>query len=133
MPTPEQPPPEHEPPYEVPAYHQTARYPSERPAGKAYEKAQALIYKRQDVDLSTYRLIYQKRWHVSVLGEVPPTEVDRRVRQILSSGEPATLPDDVLRALNHRRLLARQMQPWVEAHHIPGTILDLGELGKHEQ
>src|SRR3954463_13808217 len=112
MPGPEHPPTENKPPAELPAYHQTARYPNERPAGKAYEKAQALIYKRPDVELSTYRLIYQKRWPVSVLGEVPAAEVDRRVRRILSNGEQATLPDDVLTALNHRRLLAKQIQPW---------------------
>ena len=111
----------------MPAYHQTSRYPSERPSLKAYAKAQELIYKRPDVDLSTYRLIYQQRWHVSVLGDNPPVEVDRRVRKILASGEPATLPDEILKALNHRRLIAKQIQPWVELHHRPGAILDVNE------
>ena len=111
----------------MPGYHQTSRYANERPSLKAYAKAQELIYKRPDVDLSTYRLIYQQRWHVSVLGDSPPVEVDRRVRKILESGEPATLPDEVLKALNHRRLLAKQIQPWVELHHRPGTILDVNE------
>jgi hypothetical protein len=93
MPTPEHLQPNTAPPYELPGYHQTSRYANERPSLKAYAKAQELIYKRQDVDLSTYRLMYQQRWHVSVLGDVPPAEVDRRVRKILESGEPATLPD----------------------------------------
>jgi hypothetical protein len=88
---------------------------------------QALIYKRSDVELSAYRLIYQQRWHVSVLGDVPPAAVDKRVRQILSTGEAASLPDEILKALNHRRLLAKQIQPWVEAHHRPGMIFDVGD------
>jgi hypothetical protein len=65
--------------------------------------------------------------HVSVLGDVPPAAVDKRVRQILSTGEAASLPDEILKALNHRRLLAKQIQPWVEAHHRPGMIFDVGD------
>jgi hypothetical protein len=132
MPSPEYPPPDHEPAHELLAYHQTARFPNERPAGKAYAKAQDLIHRRLDVDISAYRLIVQKRCHVSVLGDAPPADVDKRVRQILSTGEAATLPEDMLRLLNHRHL-AKQMQPWAEAHHIPGKIIDLGEPGKQQQ
>jgi hypothetical protein len=133
MPSPEQPQPESEAPKELPAYHQAARYRNERPAGKAYTKAQELIYKRSDVDLSAYRLLVKKQWHVSVLGEMPPEEVDKRVRQILASGEPATLPEEILRVLHHRRLLAKQVAPWVEAHHTPGMEVDLGEPGKQQE
>jgi hypothetical protein len=109
MPSPEHPPPAPEPSAELPGYHQTSRYPSERPAGNTYEQAQALIYNRQDVDLSTYRLIYEKRWHVSVLGDIPPADVHKRVRQILGSGEPATLPDNVTPA--QRAVTPRQSYP----------------------
>jgi hypothetical protein len=133
MPSPEHPAAENEPAKELPAYHQAARYRTERPAGKAYAKAQELIYKRDDVDLSAYRLLVRKQWHVSVLGELPPEEVDKRVRQILKSGEPATLPEEILRVLNHRRLLAKQVAPWVEAHHTPGMVVDLGEPGKQQE
>ena len=133
MPSPEHPSAENEPPNELPAYHQAARYRTERPAGKAYTKAQDLIYKRSNVDLSAYRLLVRKQWHVSVLGEMPPEEVDKRVRQILKSGEAATLPEEILRVLNHRRLLAKQVAPWVEAHHTPGMTIDLGEPDKQQE
>ena len=137
MPSPERPPTDSEPPHELPAYHQTARFQNERPAGKAYAKAQELIHRCLDVDLSAYRLIFQKRWHVSVLGDVPPADVDKRVRQILASGEPATLLDDTLRTLNHRRLLAKQMQPWVEGHYAPGEKIIYpqhpGQPGKQQE
>ena len=133
---PEHPPPDHEPRAELPSYHQSARFPNERPAGKAYAKAQDLIHRRLDVDLSAYRLIVQKRWHVAVLGDTPPSDVDKRVRQILATGEQATLPEDMLRALNHRRLLAKQMQPWVEGHYVPGEKIissqGAGEPGKEQ-
>src|SRR5437764_1388546 len=46
MRSPERPSAEGEPPHELPAYHQTARYQNDRPAGKAYTKAQDPIYKR---------------------------------------------------------------------------------------
>ena len=42
-------------------------------------------------------------WHVAVLGQTSPEQLHRRITEILSSGEPVTLPDDDLIALNEWR------------------------------
>jgi hypothetical protein len=106
---------------DLPTYHRAARYQNERPSLKAYTKAQELIRQREDVDLPSYCIIFHKQWHVTVLGEVPPAEIDQRVQSILATGQRTTLPDLVLKTLNHRRLLARDIQPYVEMHHQLGT------------
>ncbi len=108
---------------DLPPYHRAARYQNERPSQKAYTKAQELVHHRADVDLSAYRIIFQKHWHVTVLGDPPPDDVDQRVQAILATGERTTLPNLVLTTLNHRRLLARDLHPYVELHHRPGTLL----------
>jgi hypothetical protein len=99
---------------------------------RSYDMASA-TNSRSDVDLSSYRLLVRKQWHVAVLGELPPEAVDKRVRQILASGEAVSLPEDILRVLNHRRLLAKQVAPWVEAHHTPGMVVDLGDPDKQQE
>ena len=39
------------------------------------------------------------------------------------NGEPATIPEDVLKLLNARRAAATEAGPWVEGHYRPGTRL----------
>jgi hypothetical protein len=41
----------------------------------------------------------------------------------LAAGEPAVVPEDVLRLLNARRTAATQVGPWVEGHYRPGKRL----------
>src|SRR6266550_4107661 len=84
-PTPEQPRP----------YYQAARFSGERPAGRAYARAQELIY-QQPCDLSAFRFLLERNWHVAIVGETPPAALDRSLRRILARGEPTTLPNDLL-------------------------------------
>jgi hypothetical protein len=123
MPSPERPsdgaPREQEP---VP-YYKVARFRGERPAGQAYAQAQAAIFRAEDCDLSAYRMQINRVWHVTVLGQSPPQELDERLTRILARGEPATLPDDVLRLLQERRAQAAKQGLWVERHHRPGERL----------
>ena len=108
----------------APPYYRAARFRNERPAGKAYGKAQALIYKaRETIDLSCYRFHLNKVWHVTVLGDPPPEELEKKLTQILATGEPATLPSEVLEQLARRRAEAQQLGPWVEGHYRPGERL----------
>ena len=46
--------------------------------------------------------------------------LERKPEKILASGEAVELLEDILEALWQRRELAKQINPWVEAHHRPG-------------
>lgn len=105
---------------EIAPYSQTARYPADEPARRAYQATQDTIHdERARCDLSTYRFLLDRVWHVAVLGSPPPEPVDLRLRAILSSGEPVELPREVLGALTARREQARRFGPWVERHERP--------------
>src|SRR5215217_895888 len=104
----------------LPAYHQAAHFPGEEPAGAAYQKAQETIFANEGCELSTYRFHMDRVWHVAVLGDPPPQQLDATLREILAAGEPAALPPEVLQQLNDRRLQAIKQAPWVERHYRPG-------------
>ena len=109
---------------ELPRYHQAARFAGEEPAVQAYFAAQETIFAHAgDVDLSAYRFLLDRVSHVVVLGGPPPTELHDALRAILAAGEPATLPEEVLKLLHARRAQASRAGPWVEGHHRPGTRL----------
>ncbi len=114
-------------------YSLAARYQDERASGRSYEEAQAFIYTNAQLELSAYRLQLPRvdaprrrlnspafDWYVAVVGEQPPAEFDTRLRRILLTGEPASLPDEVLKYLFERRAQASQMGSWVEGHYRPG-------------
>ena len=114
-------------------YALAARYQDERASGRSYEEAQEFIYTNTQLELSVYRLQLPQvdaprrrlnatafDWYVAVVGEQPPEEFDVRLRRILSTGEPASLPDEVLTHLLERRAQATQMGSWVEGHYWPG-------------
>jgi hypothetical protein len=106
-------------------YYQAARFAGDAEAGQAYLKAQAEILRAPEADLSTYRLQLNQVWHVTVLGEQPTRVLERRLRRILATGEPATLPDEVLELLQRRRAQATELGPWVEKHQRPGERFQL--------
>lgn len=104
-----------------PGYYRAARFPGREEARRFYHPAQRLIHKT-DVDLSTFRLQLDRVWHVAILGPTnPPEEIAKNVEDILSPGEPATLPPDLLKALLARR--KQVLSPgttWFERHYRPG-------------
>ena len=104
---------------ELPTFHQTARFSGEAPAGRAYEQAQEALYTGPPNDLSTYRIILNQAWYVTVIGDHPPRELRDQLRTILTTGEPATLPDELLRSLHERRRQAIRRGPWTERHYRP--------------
>jgi hypothetical protein len=97
-------------------YFKVARFTGERPAGRAYNQAQELIYRAPACGLSVYRLQLEASWHVAVVGEEPQRKLQRRLEDILSTGEPTTLPEEILRELERRRAQATKLGPWVERH-----------------
>ncbi len=108
----------------MPRYHQAARFPGEEPAGIAYFAAQETVAAHAgDVDLSAYRFQLDRIFHVAVLGDPPPAALHDALRSILAAGEPAAVPEDVLRLLNTPRTAATQVGPWVEGHYRPGKRL----------
>ena len=99
-------------------YYQAARFSGERPAGRAYARAQDLIY-QEPCDLSAYRFLLERSWHVAIVGEPPPAALERSLRRILTWGESTTLPDALLQQLWERRTQATKLAPWVELHERP--------------
>jgi hypothetical protein len=106
---------EHEPQ----PYYQAAKFAGERPAGQAYFAAQEVLYTNTENDLSAYRFLLYRIWHVAVLGEQPQEALALQLQAILASGEAVSLPDDVLGLLFARRQQAKQLGPWVERHERP--------------
>lgn len=100
-------------------YCRAARFPSERSAGRAYDRAQETLFNDPGCDLSAYRLLLERRWYVAILGEQPRPDLDRRLEQILARGEPASLPESILAELQHRRAQSIKLSPWVERHLFP--------------
>ena len=111
---------EHDP---VP-YQRAARFAGEQPAGQAYFAAQRVIYEApQPLDVSVFRLQLNQIWHVAALGLVPPAPVLQAIEDILATGEPAELPQEVWQALAERRAQAIRRGPWMERHQRPGQQL----------
>ena len=124
MPQPERRPRPRPPESELPAYHQAARFADEPSAGDAYARTQELLSARDDVELSAYRFLLNAVYHALVLGDPPPRDVHAGLRTIFAAGEPAQLPEDVLKLFNARRREATWTGPWVEGHYRPGTRLE---------
>ena len=103
-------------------YYLAARYAGERPAGRAYFEGQETIL-RADCDLSVFRFQLNRVWHVAVLGEKPPDDLEDKLKTILSRGTPAPLPPEVLQTLASLRANATRQGPWVERHFRPGQRL----------
>ena len=70
-----------------------------------------------------FRLQLNHLWHVAALGIVPPVPVLQAIEDILGTGEPVTLPADVVAALEARRAQATRRAPWVQRHFRPGRPL----------
>jgi hypothetical protein len=100
-------------------YVRAARFVTDEPALAAYTEAQEIIFSAE-CDLSAYRIRYLNVPHVVVLGQTPPAEIGERIDRLLTTGEPANLPQDIVKTLAQRRVLAKRLGPWVEGHYRPG-------------
>jgi hypothetical protein len=123
MPSPEFPYEEPSPEPEPRSYSQPARFPGAQRAGQIYQQLRELLYRTPDSDISVYQLQLDHVYHVAVLGDPPPAELDRRIIGLLALGEPTTLPPAALQALVERRRQMTQHGGWVEDHHRPGERL----------
>ena len=104
-------------------YVRAARYDADADALAIYTQAQELIFS-SDADLSAYRIRYANVPYVVVLGQAPQPDLGQQVDALLSNsngrGEPANLPQDIIKTLSQRRNQARRLGPWVEGHYRPG-------------
>jgi hypothetical protein len=57
----------------------------------------------------------------AVLGEQPREDLEQRLQAILSRGEPASLPEEILKELKRRRAQPTELGPWVERHVRPSN------------
>ena len=88
-------------------------------AGRAYEAIQETIFASQS-ELSCFRFQLNDVWHDAVLGQVPPPDLGVRLDDLLSTGEPTSIPSEVLRYLKARRAQAVSSGlPWIERHRRP--------------
>ena len=94
-----------------------AKFQAEPVSRRAYFTAQDAIKKHQDNDLSVYRFQLTGVFHVAVLGVTPPEPLEQQLRQILATGAPATLPENIVALLFARRIQATQHGPWIERHY----------------
>ncbi|MGE4053433.1 MAG: hypothetical protein AB7F99_01435 [Vicinamibacterales bacterium] len=107
---------EHHLEQEPDAYLRCARFPDAASAGRAYDAVQEAIFASQS-DLSCFRFQLNDVWHDAVLGQVPPPEFSLRLDTLLSTGEPTTLPAEVLHHLKTRRAAAvASGLRWIERH-----------------
>ena len=104
-------------------YYQAARFTGEKPAGRAYRQAREAIFTAPDCDLSAYRFHLSRVWHVAVVGEQPPEDLEHQLQKILSRGELTSLPEQLVRMLEQRRVQATRLGSWVEGHYRPGRDL----------
>ena len=110
--------------YDPVPYLRVARFVGEQPAGVAYFQAQEAVYAAAGaVDVSVYRFQLVRVYHVAVLGQPLPPELDATLAGILAAGEPATLPPQVLQQLAERRAEAMKRGPWIQRHYRPGQRL----------
>lgn len=84
-------------------YVNVTRFSGEKPAGRAYRRAQDLLFRTPDCELSAFRFHLNRIWHVAVLGDQPSEDLDRQLRLILSHGQPISLLEQVLAQLQQRR------------------------------
>ncbi len=103
----------------LPEYYQAAGFQDEQRSVEAFFQAQDAIF-AVAFNVSAYRIQRNQLWLVAVLGETPPQEFAQRIQSILSTGEPVTLPPDILTFLNQRRIQASGLGDWVEGHYRPG-------------
>lgn len=102
---------------ELEHYEKASKFVGEEPAGLAYAEAQEVIYTDTSCDLSTYRLQLNEEWHVAVLGLKPQEQTLRRLEDILATGEPTTLPAEIMSYLRRRRTIMTKKATWVERHY----------------
>ncbi|GEM_PF-966528 len=94
-----------------------SKFQAEPVSRRAYFTAQSTIKKHWDNDLSVYRFQLSGVFHVAVLGLTPPVPLEQQLRLILATGDPATLPENIVALLFARKIQASQHGPWIERHY----------------
>jgi len=105
-------------------YYMASCFRSDLPAKIAYSQAEELIFRDRKADLSAYRFLLDNVRHVAVVGAPPHERLQKQLEKILSYGEPATLPEEIVTALHKRRVEMKRHGEWVEGHYRPGKKLD---------
>ena len=100
-------------------YYLARRFRTEPLGAVAYRKVRDLIY-GSNHELSVYRFQLSQIFHVAVIGTPPPEPFEQRIRRLLSSGDRAELPHDILSVLYQRRAEASRHGAWIERHFGPG-------------
>jgi hypothetical protein len=99
----------------LPEYRHAVRFPDEPSSNTAYEQTRDII-RDEPCDLSLYRtaLLPALTWYVIILGQIPEEDLQERIYEALEGGEAVSLPEEVWRQFNQRRLEQSGKGPWVE-------------------
>ena len=121
--------PEYEPQFHP--YYLAATFRTRDEAQEPYTRAQQMIERDEDVELSAYR--FERRphdpkqqplprpWYVVVLGDAPPEPIQQQFQDILGAGELTQLSLETIVTLAKRRESETQKGSWVEGHHGAGV------------
>lgn len=102
-----------------PLYCWAVSFPDDTTSESAYFQAQHTIF-LSDCDVSVFRFGLHGVRYVAVIGQPPPADLDAKLRDVLSTGAPASLPNGILGFLAERRRHAQRLGPWVEGHYRQG-------------
>jgi hypothetical protein len=101
-------------------YSLAAAFGDSRRAGRAYNRAQDLLFATEDCELSVYRFSVGPTWYVAIVGDPPTVALEQQLRRVLTYGRLTPLPPEFIEALMQRRAEATKLGPWVEGHYGQG-------------
>ena len=105
-----------------------SRFDSRETSQAPYDTIQGIVREYEAAEFSVFRFIQNwpesmskapastKRWYVAVIGHSPPEPLLAKVAEMIQTGEPVPLPDEVVAELARRRLNETAKRPYTEIH-----------------
>lgn len=85
-------------------WYKAYTFPTQEVARSLWKRVQSSLI-TENIDITTFSIIYAGKWYVVCLSEVTPTlPIQHKISQLLTSGTPASLPQQTIMQLLERRL-----------------------------
>ena len=106
----------------------SSRFASRETSQAPYDSIQTIVREQEVAEFSVFRMIQNwpesmskappspKRWYVAVIGHPPPEPLLTQVTKTINTGEPVSLPDDVVSVMIEKRLLESSKRSYTEIH-----------------
>ncbi|MFN0072420.1 MAG: hypothetical protein ACKVVP_13130 [Chloroflexota bacterium] len=98
---------------ELPPFWRAAHYPTERASRLVYVQSQYFLMTERGLDLTVSRLLLDSGYHVAILGQQPPSPLDRAIGMLLESGTAARLSPTLLGELWRYHQTQDSIRPWL--------------------